>query len=417
MSNIGRRRVSQHISAAGSDMHDSGSPSPRTLKDIAASGLPEELSGKTGSNRDYEFEPLIVAQTDCQAIDAWLAESPEGSATRRAYEKEVQRLYAWALAYAGKPISSLSRSDLRDYERFMSAPPPHWCAPRYVRRSCAEWRPFEGPASAGTRGQAFRVLKAFFTYLVGVHYLVRNPLGTLDTQKTDSSRPSRLLRYIPQATLAHLLLVLEDECTRSKGVDPAMHLEMERMLMVIRVLSNTGLRRTELAAARMGDLYSDRDTVTGADHWFLAIKRKGRSSEVVAFNPTARAALFRCLSAYGVNPYNADPRMPLVPKLGYCGPTVDDSVPPTDQTIYNIVQKALGVGAKALEKVNPDDAYVLSRATPQWFRRTYVTLMMGIGQPLPLINRQLRHASIDTTAGFVRAENYELYRAAACLAI
>jgi len=202
-----------------------------------------------------------------------------------------------------------------------------------------------------------------------------------------------------------------------KGVDPATHLEMERMLMVIRVLSNTGLRRTELAAARMGDLYSDRDTVTQAEYWFLAIERKERNSEVVAFNPTARAALFRCLRGYGVNPYDVDPRMPLVPKLGYYGPTVDASAQSTDQTIYNIVQKALSVGAKALEKANPDDAYVLSRATPQWFRRTYVTLMMGIGQPLPLINRQLRHASIDTTAGFVRAENYELYRAAARLEI
>ncbi|WP_316901840.1 tyrosine-type recombinase/integrase [Ralstonia edaphi] len=398
-------------------MHESASCLPRTLKDIVSAGLPDELSGQAGSNRDYDFEPLIPAQTDSQAIAAWLGESPDGSATRRAYEKEVQRLYAWALAYAGKPISSLTRGDMDAYELFMSAPPLHWCAPRYVRRDSAEWRPFEGPVSSDSRRHALRVLKAFFAYLVGVHYLVRNPLGAAQARRGGSSSgPLTQLRYIPRGLLTRLLAALEDECARLKASGEA-HLEMERMLMVIRVLANTGLRRGELASAVMGDLYADRDAVTGAEHWFLALNKRERSSEVVAFNPTALAAVFRCLSANGVNPYKVDPRTPLVPKLD-CYAVIDEPYSATtEQTIYNIVQKALSIGAKALENTNPNDAHVLRRATPYWFRRTFVTLMTEIGQPLPLINRQLRHASINTTAGYVRAENYELYRAAASLAV
>ncbi len=409
--------VARRVSTAGSTMPESGSCLPCTLKDIAAAGLPRELSGQAGSNRDYEVEPLIAAQTDMEAIAAWLAEFPHDSATRRAYEKEVQRLYAWTLAYAGKAISSLNSGDMESYEAFMSAPPSHWCAPRYVRRDSAAWRPFEGPVSPDSQRHAFRVLKAFFAYLVGVHYLVRNPLGAMQMRGADSPRPDRPLRYVPLGPLARLLLVLEDECARLKDIEQAAHLEMERMLMVIRVLANTGLRRAELASARMGDLYADRDTVTGADHWFLAVKKKDLSSEVVAFNPTALAALFRCLSANGVNPCNADPRTPLVPKLGCHALTTEPSSAPTEQTIYNIVQKALSIGAEILENTNPNDARVLRSATPHWFRRTFTMLMMEIGQPLPLIHKQLRHASIDTTAGCVRAENCELYRAVSSLAI
>lgn len=118
MAAIGSSGVPQRVSTAGSAMHESGSCLPRTLQDIAAAGLPDELSGQAGSNRDYEFEPLIAAQTDSQAIFAWLDESPDGSSTRRAYEKEVQRLYAWALAYAGKPIGVDKDADIPAFGKY-----------------------------------------------------------------------------------------------------------------------------------------------------------------------------------------------------------------------------------------------------------------------------------------------------------
>ena len=89
-----------------------------------------------------------------------------------------------------------------------------------------------------------------------------------------------------------------------------------------------------------------------------------------------------------------------------------------DQKIgINIVRKALSIGADILLGDHPDEARILRSATPHWFRHTFTTIMSQLGTPLPLIQHQLRHESIATTAIYTHSEKHELYRAVAKLTL
>lgn len=395
---------------------------PYSLEDVARSGLPDELSGRLGRNRARHIPPLIAADTDLEAINVWLAEWPVDSRTHRAYRKEVQRFYGWVLAYARKPMSSLTREDFDAYRAFMAAPPPSWCGSRNARKTSAEWRPFAGPLSAAARAQSIAILSAFFTYLVRAHYLAGNPLDVMRrkrkaiTEEEKTRVKPKLEKYIPLHTFERFVAALQGECERLDGLGKKRS-EMERMLMVVRFLANTGLRREELAGAVVGDLRPQRHALTGVEGWLMTVTGKGDKTARIGINPAALAALHRYQRAHGLDPRKADAMTPLVLAIGAKGVSATQSDPLTDQTIYNIVKKALSIGANILQDDYPDDAQVLRAAAPHWFRHTFTTIMSQLGVPLPEIQKQLRHASIATTGIYTHTEDHALYAAVSRLAL
>ena len=356
-------------SKLGSHVHKAANHRAQSLDEISAAQLPRELSGQAGSNRARDIVPQIPVDTDSQAISVWLSEFPIGSATRRCYEKEVQRLYAWALAFAEKPVSSLTREDMDTYQVFMSAPPEHWCGARRTRRGTEAWRPFEGPVSPQSQAHALKVIGALFTYLLDVGYLASNPLATIRSKRKRVPAQARFSKSLPRRTFERLATALESECMRLNGSQQA-HAEIERMLMVVRVLANTGLGGGELAKALIGDLHPVHNLATGADSWFLAVRRADGRNERVVFNSAAIDALHRYLRVNRVDPSNADPRIPLVLKLNSYAVAIAPPPPNSDQTIYSIVCKAFKTGADVLEANYPQDAHILRCAAPHWLRYT-----------------------------------------------
>src|SRR3990167_407381 len=97
---------------------------------------PSELTGETGTNRAPSFiTKQISANNDLQAIQSWLAEFDESPQTQRSYRKEAERLLLWSLIEKQRPLSSLTRDDLRHYQHFLSDPQPtdRWCGQRRPR--------------------------------------------------------------------------------------------------------------------------------------------------------------------------------------------------------------------------------------------------------------------------------------------
>ena len=142
---------------------------------------PESLSGGEGTNRAPAFiAQQIAATNDLQAVQCWLAEFDKSPQTQRSYRKEAERLLLWSLIEKQKPLSSLTRDDLRDYQQFLSAPQPpsRWCGARKPRHD-PNWRPFQGPLSEGSIAQAITIINALFSYLVEAGYLSGNPLGLM----------------------------------------------------------------------------------------------------------------------------------------------------------------------------------------------------------------------------------------------
>jgi hypothetical protein len=72
----------------------------------------------------------------------------EAITTQRAYRKEAERLFLWAIVERDRALSSLTTEDAIAYRSFMRRPTPRerWVGP--VRaRSSPEWRPFSGGLS------------------------------------------------------------------------------------------------------------------------------------------------------------------------------------------------------------------------------------------------------------------------------
>lgn len=96
-------------------------------------GFSEHLNGEFGTNRASDFvTKQISANNDLQAIESWIAEFEKSPQTLRAYRREAERLLLWTLIEKQKPLSSLTRDDLCDYQHFLADPQPNdrWCGSR-----------------------------------------------------------------------------------------------------------------------------------------------------------------------------------------------------------------------------------------------------------------------------------------------
>jgi len=134
----------------------------------------EPLSGRDGTNRSRSGHCQIAADTDRDAVLAWLARYAGSPNTFSNCRKEAERLLLWSLVELGQPLSSLTHEDLLRYQQFMGNPQPaeRWVmgGGRKLPRSYAGWRPFAGPPvarqSAPGHGDAqFNVLLAGAVWL------------------------------------------------------------------------------------------------------------------------------------------------------------------------------------------------------------------------------------------------------------
>jgi hypothetical protein len=92
---------------------------PAPIEDLAAVDELPHLSGRQGTNRAAGHRQ-ISADTDRQAVLAWLARCADSPNTLANSRREAERLLLWALIEAGKPLSSLTHEDLLRYQRFLA---------------------------------------------------------------------------------------------------------------------------------------------------------------------------------------------------------------------------------------------------------------------------------------------------------
>ena len=159
-----------------------------------------EIDGSTGSNRAATPSTLLHANTDLDALQAWLAQYVDSPNTLNSYRKESERLLLWANLERNKAISSLTHEDLLLYQQFLRNPSP---AQRWVLKNASkvgrdhpDWRPFAGPLSSSSSRQALTVLNSLFSWLVSAGYLAANPLAVLRGARVPP--PKRMQRYLDQ---------------------------------------------------------------------------------------------------------------------------------------------------------------------------------------------------------------------------
>ncbi|MBU9451487.1 tyrosine-type recombinase/integrase [Burkholderia multivorans] len=357
---------------------------------VLAIVLPAALDGTLGTNRASGGHRQITADTDVEAVRLWLAEYSASPHTLRSYRKEAIRLLLWATQTLGKPLSSLTREDFLLYERFLAAPTGDWADPDRPRRGRTR-RLFEGPLSERSQHQALGILSGLMTYLVSAGYLAGNPLALRRGRTTSAMRSRRVERYLDHALWGHVLLSVE-QWPRLTERDEQ-HYERSRWL--IRLLYHTALRVSEAANAKAADFYQRRGK------WWLHVIGKGGAEGEVPVGDALMADFARYRAFHGLSP---------VPAASEVSPAVmsiagDDARHLTPAAIYLIVRNVFRRAADALDAIDPVGATTLRRASTHWLRHSAASHQADAGTDLRFIQKNLRHASIETTGIYLHAED------------
>lgn len=362
------------------------------LSDADLSILPNQsaLDGRDGSNRAQGYRQ-IAADTDIEAVRLWLAEYHDSPHTLRSYRKEAVRLLIWATQYLGKPMSSMTREDFLTYEAFLASPTSDWIDPSRPRRGL-DRRLFNGPLSPQSVRQTMGILSGLFSYLVAAGYLAGNPLVLRRRRSTSKvGRQATVERYLDQALWQSVLEFIE---TMPKQIRREIQ-HYERVRWLFRLLYGASLRVSEAAQAKSGDLLLRRG------NWWLKVIGKGDvegnvpiSDELMA--DLARYRLFHGLSATP----SVEENIPLVLSVGG---RKDQSL--TSTAIYLIAKEVFRRAAKAIEETDPAGAATLLQASTHWLRHTSATHQADAGNDIRYIQKNLRHASIETTSIYLHAED------------
>lgn len=353
--------------------------------------LPPTLDGSHGSNRALGGVRQTAANTDVDALRLWLAEYAGSPHTLRNYRKEAVRLIVWATQGLGKALSSLNREDLLVYESFLANPSGDWIDPTLPRRGGGR-RLLDGPLSPRSVRQAMGILSGLFGYLVAAGYLAGNPLALRRRRsESKSSRRSAVERYLDhtlwQSVLDYIDTMPQDSARERQ--------HYERVRWLFRLIYGAALRASEVAQAKSGDLELRRGK------WWLRVIGKGNAVGDVPISDELMDDFARYRRFYGLSAVPVAPEeTPLV--MSVTGRT-DRFL--TSTAIYLIVKEVFRRAADRLEATDPGKAVTLRRASTHWLRHTAATHQADAGNDIRFIQKNLRHASIETTAIYLHAED------------
>ena len=369
---------------------------PISFRALFDQAITPETDGSTGRFRAPKDLKTTDADNDRDALSSFLNEYTKTPTTRRAYEKECERLLYWAVLQRGTALSSMARDDFMEYMKFMGKPDGDWCGKKAPRNTPA-WRPFTGGLSKSAQLTAIACINSFLSWLVDVGYTSVNPLGSMrqlrkDTVKADTS--TKVNRFLDDVMWDSFTKAIED-LPRESSLD---EFRYQRAKFMAIMLSMIGPRVSELAAARMN---SFRDDGYG---WFWKTLGKGSKLADVSVPPDMLDALIAWRRFLGLTtlPSSADmtPLLPAVDKAGT--PRLsefEEGIQP--RRINQILDGLFESAAKSIVEKYPDKADKLRRASAHWGRHTAITQKINAGMDKELVRKDARHSDARTTDHYI----------------
>ena len=401
--------------------------------------VPATLSGAEGVYRLPQHLCLIGAANDYEAILAWVrAKAGAGAAvnerqhrqhdpastipkgllpglatlshTQRAYLKEAERFLLWAVVQRQKPLSSMTPEDCTAYSQFLANPQPAalWCGPRARARWSPLWRPFEGRLSPVAQRRAIAVLKSLYAYLGEKCYFNGNPFAGVASPRDGQGMD--VARSFTEAQWAFL------ETQMAALPESSAH---RRLKLALSLLYGTGLRISEVVAARVADLScrSWRDETHGEMKvWELKVIGKGGKKRHVPVAPAVIDELSSYLASRGL-----PAELSAVPGVTFLlGKAVDvaQRAPwspaartPVDQmagigsaTLHDQLKGFFRACARMIQDTDPASAQCLAKASAHWMRHTHGSHAVAAGVDIKAVQQNLGHASLATTTRYARKD-------------
>lgn len=398
--------------------------------------VPAALSGHDGTYRLPQALCLMRATNDYDAVLTWIAAKhgpssakqpalrsdpllPAGpvadasalSHTQRAYLKEAERFLLWAIVARQKPLSSMTLEDCTAYRNFLADPQPaaRWCGPRARARWSPLWRPFEGPLSPSAQRRAVAILKSLYRFLVDQCYLRGNPFAGVTLPRANQG--IEVGRSFTAAQWAFIRTQLDALLDYSAN---------RRLKFALSLLYGTGLRISEVVAARVADLtwqtYRSDAGGIGIDVWELTVIGKGNKQRTVPVSPAIIAQLQSYLASRGL-----PAQLTLVPREAYLlGRAVDVSERaawspaarvPVDRltgigttTLHDQLKAFFTACAQQMQPTDPAGAQRLACASAHWMRHTHGSHAVAAGMDIKVVQQNLGHASLATTTRYTTSE-------------
>jgi len=366
--------------------------------------LPDHLDGQTGSNRSTLGHAQIAAQTDIDALKAWLARFLDTRTTFDSYRKESERLLLWATIELQKPLSSLTHEDLLVYQRFLGNPQPadHWVmkSGRKWSRFEPDWRPFAGPLAPTSQRQAIIILNTMFSWLVNAGYLAGNPLS-LSRQRQRKAKP-RITRFLDDELWREVKTTIE---TMPRETDRERE-HYFRVRWLFSLLYLCGLRISEVIHNTMGGFFVRRDS-EGEDRWWLEITGKGEKTRLVPATAELMVELTRYRRENGLSPYPLPGELtPLLLPIGGKQRAL------TRSAVHLIVKEVFSRTAARIRERGIEFerlASLVEDASAHWMRHTAGSNMAN-SMDLRNVRDNLGHSSISTTNTYLHTEDDQRHK-------
>lgn len=361
----------------------------------------------------------LTANSDGEALAAWLATFHGSPNTLRSARKEVERLWMWAAEERGKSVSALTHEDMLAYQAFLADPQPasRWVASGHYSREHPDWRPFarrkpgQPPLSSASQRQALVILDGCFRWLVEAGYLLHNPLhlsrrSWSKTRIKAAEMPPASLdatasgRWLTPEEWAVIGTVIED--MPRETMKELEHYSRCRWVMALLYLAK--LRISEVARATMGRFYAQQ--YNGKERWWLIIRGKGDKVRKVAVPLDLLAELTAYRESCGLPPWPSPTETtPLVGKFRK-STRHPDSI--SVSTLNNIVKEVFANAASyARLQGNPGLALRLEQASAHWLRHSGASHLLHAGVDMVKVRDQLGHSSISTTNTYLHSEDLQ----------
>ncbi len=340
--------------------------------------LPSNAGTELQSESPRATASLLAANTDAEAVQAWISARASSSATAKCYRREAARLLLWLQhACNGATLAEMRIEDCNTYMGFLADIPASWISRRSAAPGQAGWAPFRGQLSHDSQQQAIVIVASLFTWLQSAHYLQGNPWVLINKRTGDDKQKNVLDTKALSENASTAILQFIDQESPS--------LARARIRFIVVFLSSVGLRSSELLNAKLGQIQH------APEGWLLQVHGKGAKNRIVHLPGQAMAALHDYLSTRGIDELEtAQPDLPLLANLKEPAQHVGY------QALYEHVTAWLNK-AVLRSALPASEKSKLSGASTHWLRHTFGTRAVALEVPLDVIQAQLGHASIQTT--------------------
>lgn len=363
---------------------------------------PDESGGFTVDVIDSRRNRALSAQTDREAVAAWLARFIDSPNTLANARRESERLLLWAMIEAKKPLSVLTHEDFVRYRIFLANPSPaeNWIMPagRKLPRSHPQWRPFHGPLSPSSVRLSMTIVNSLFTWLVEAGHLSTNPL-VLSRRRGFTPKPKvvRFLDWESWAAVQTTILSMPENSAKEVAAK-------RRLRWIISLLFLCGLRISEAVSGLMGDFRFE-DRHDGEPIWWLSVTGKGGKTRLVPASSELmdELALYRLANGLPARPTEGESTPLILPLV-----KTSEGKSLTRAAVHQLVKEVFLAAARHVESSGgpSERARKLRSASAHWLRHTAGSIMAKSAD-LSHVRDTLGHVSLTTTNVYLHVEDFE----------